>query len=155
MDDAREQIPPEPPQRPNSDRDERVRQMLVTNIWFVVAFGIPLLILGFRGDWGHLFKSGEAAAFMCGALVGAFAENILEQYSDKFTKFKKSLVLGISFYLPGLALFVWNLYFSVHDTTLHNPGWIGCNFLPSSTPLVQLLSYDFCIPNIHHIRLWP
>lgn len=98
----------------------------------------------------HLFRSGEAAAFIVGAIVGALVENIIELSSDKFAPLKKLLanlkaasssrsegtrltriiVLALSYYLTAVLLvyylmailfLLWNAYFSFSDLTVHHP----------------------------------
>jgi hypothetical protein len=103
-----------------------------------------------RDGWGYLFRSGEAAAFIVGAIVGALVENIIELSSDKFAPLKKLLanlkaasssrsegtrltriiVLALSYYLTAVLLvyylmailfLLWNAYFSFSDLTVHHP----------------------------------
>lgn len=111
-----------------------VLKFLLPFVWVYLVIGIPLVILGFRDGWGPLFKSGEAAAFMCGAIVGALVENIIEQVPDKFAALKKAFshplksidetgMNDLEWYIAAFVLLAWNMYYAFSDTTVKSPGW--------------------------------
>jgi tetratricopeptide (TPR) repeat protein len=73
-----------------NDKNEGLR-LATSYIWLCVVIGIPLLIVAWRTSWGEVFRSGEAAGFIAGAVVASFAENVLQQLDDGFENFKKSV----------------------------------------------------------------
>ena len=64
---------------------------MVTSLWLSAVIGLPLLIVAWRTGWSDVFRSGEAAGFMAGALVAASAENVFQQFDDRFGPFKEAL----------------------------------------------------------------
>lgn len=73
-----------------NERNEGLR-LATSYIWLCMVIGIPLLIVAWRTSWGEVFRSGEAAGFIAGAVVASFAENILQQFDDGFENFKESV----------------------------------------------------------------
>jgi hypothetical protein len=146
---------------PNSDIS------MLPSLWLFTAIGIPLLILGIRDGWGYLFRSGDAAAFMVGAIVGALVENIIELGSDKPAPLKKlranlrasssptskgnklasiiAIVLSYYFtavlllyYIMAIIFLVWNAIFSFSDLTVHHPTIDWVQLAAFFTPLCLL-----------------
>jgi hypothetical protein len=103
-------------------------------LWLYSVVGIPFLILVIVGGWGNEFRSGDASAFMCGAIIAAFAENILEQIDQRIMHRKENggnvykrkerqlQIFGVSIvaiYLVGSL--IWNGYFAVADKAIVHP----------------------------------
>jgi hypothetical protein len=140
---------------------ELLLKFLLPFIWFYIVIGIPFVILGVKHGWGYLFKSGDAAAFMCGAIVAALAENIIEQIPDKFaalkhefTRISKSIdetgMTDVQWYMAALVFLGWNLYYAFSDGTAGHTGWdwvqLVVFFMPVGLlPLVRFVftAYDF------------
>jgi len=55
-----------------------VLALQMPNLWLFLTVGISFLILIRLTGWVAEFRSGDASAFMCGAIATAFAENIIE-----------------------------------------------------------------------------
>lgn len=107
-----------------------------TGVWFVPAAVVPFIILVLIGGWGEMFQSGDASAYIVGAVVVCFAESIFQLREDNFATLKKywselSTYWGALFdvglgVFAGLVLFVWNIYFAIHDRHVVTPSvdWV-------------------------------
>ena len=104
---------------------------------------------------------------MCGAIIGALAENIHEQYKHNFNMAKiafitlKSrmnwnspesstvfptritLISNFSYYVFALVFLAWNIYFAFADTTVRNPGWDWVQLVVFFVPMLLLQPVRF------------
>jgi hypothetical protein len=116
-------------------------------IWFILAAVVPFIILVLIGGWGGMFQSGDASAYIVGAIVVCFAESIFQLREENFSTLKKywsgrstywgplyTVGLGV---FTGIVCFVWNIYFAIHDRHVGTP----------SVDWVQILV--FCISLIY------
>jgi hypothetical protein len=104
-------------------------------LWIYLVIGIPFLILVLIGGWATEFRSGNASAFMCGAIVAAAAENFIERVtewakrvtgelkdSDEAQDEKESHAVGVTVLISYfVGLFTWNAYFAVADKSVQYP----------------------------------
>jgi hypothetical protein len=146
------QVARDRPGKSNVDLSSEIN--MLPYLWLYAAIGFPLLILGIRDGWGYLFRSGDAAAFIVGAIFGALVENIIELSPGKFALLKKVLsglrgssskseddrlvstivrviryyiiVALFSYYIVALVFLGWNIVFSFSDLTVHHPSvdWV-------------------------------
>lgn len=109
-----------------TDRPDN-RQTVIFTFWLYPAIGIPFAILGAWGGFGQAFQGGGASAFMCGAIVAAVGECVIDNYKNGFTsRFKATK--GEQRFAAFLALalvsgfFWWNMAYAVADRTALRPG---------------------------------
>jgi hypothetical protein len=103
--------------------------------WLVFAAVIPFVILVLIGGWRDMFQSGDASAYVLGAVVVCFVESIFQQREDNFETLKRywsrssywgprfSVRLGA---FVGVTVFIWNIYFAIHDRHVGTPSvdWV-------------------------------
>lgn len=117
-----------------SDRDN------LTNSYMYLVVGIPFVILALVRGWGAVFQSGEASAFIAGAIVAGIGELVIEQgkngFSDvksSFSNFKATFASSpapsrdadadefIWAFVAVAGFLAWNLYFAVADESVQHP----------------------------------
>ncbi|MGE5287476.1 MAG: hypothetical protein ACM3ML_09790 [Micromonosporaceae bacterium] len=112
-------------------------------VWLYGVVGIPFVILAAIDGWGNAFRSGDASAFMCGAIVASFAESVIEQVDifvthlkaypkNRYQSKERTLKAFHSFIMEPDSLYrltmvvfvigflIWNGYFAVADKTVHH-----------------------------------
>ena len=103
------------------------RQTVIFLFWLYPAIAIPFGILGAWGGFGEAFEGGGASAFMCGAIVAAVGECVIDNYKDGFRRRFKATT-GERRYAAILALalvsgfFWWNMFYAVADRAALHPG---------------------------------
>ena len=113
--------PPSPVAEPAPDVD------LIPNLWLIGVVGIPFLIVGLTGGWNETFQTGGASAFICGLIVAAVAENLIQLTEAKFSRWREMFVAtgdAPSFYV-ALGLFVWNGWIALTAHTVAKPQVTG------------------------------
>lgn len=91
--------------------------------WVLIVLGVPFVILILLKGWGATFRSGDAAAFICGVVVASIGENLLDQAQNNFSQVKSFIAnrkaapqrLVRNFIVINVAFLVWNAYFVVTD----------------------------------------
>jgi hypothetical protein len=102
-----------------------IRETAIFTYWLWPAIGIPFVILGFWGGFSPAFQSGAASAFMCGAIIAALGECLIDNYKNGFRRRFKATT-GTQRYAAFGALilsaifFFWNMYYAVADKKPHS-----------------------------------
>ncbi len=142
------------------DDTPTARFPFITLIWLPVVVGVPYAILGLVGGFGNSFRSGEASTFICGALVAAVGETLIEQgknesswlkklrqvarANSKISKIISSEVFWFGFVgIPALGILAWNMYFALQDKTVSYPPIDWLQVVAFASALVQLTSVRF------------
>lgn len=119
-------------------REERERLGNRAVLWAYVVIGIPFLVLVLTGGLTDEFKSGDASAYISGAMVATIAENIFHQAESGFSRLKD--LLAILKTKPGNVISdaqrgnnnLWTVYGPAHrhhiarlESILHSRGQAG------------------------------
>jgi hypothetical protein len=120
--------------------------------WFFIAIVAPFIILVLVGGWGETFQSGDASAYIVGAVIVCVAESILQQREDNFATLKRYWNNRRSQWGPlysvalapvcGIAIFIWSIYFAIHDRHVGTP----------TVDWVQILFFFISLPALASIR---
>jgi hypothetical protein len=123
----------------------------IGGLWFCLAAVAPFVILALIGGWGETFQSGDASAYILGAIVVCVAESIFQQKDDNFATLKrywsKSSHWGPRYSVSlsafgAIVLFTWNMYFAIHDRHVGTP----------SVDWVQILIFCIALFSLPGIR---
>jgi len=103
------------------------RQTVIFLFWLYPAIAIPFGILGAWGGFGEAFEGGGASAFMCGAIVAAVGECVIDNYKDGFKRRFKATrgerrLAAIGALTLVTGFFWWNMFYAVADRTAAHPG---------------------------------
>jgi len=105
--------------------------------WTAYAVFMPFILFVLIGGWGSTFESGDASAYIVGAVVVAVVENIFQQREDGFAAFRR-LMSGAAKadvdastksswgeiaqkLLIAAGCTAWNLYYAIHDRHVSHP----------------------------------
>jgi hypothetical protein len=100
-------------------------------IWSYPAAVVPFIILVLIGGWGGTFQSGDASAYIVGAIVVCVTESIFQQRENDFAILRKRWDRHMVFtILACVTILTWNMYFAVHDRHTGKPSvdWIQILF---------------------------
>jgi hypothetical protein len=98
---------------------------MIFTYWIWPAIAVPFLILGWWGGFSPAFQSGAASAFICGAIIAAVGECLIDNYKNGFRRRFKATT-GTQRYAAFGALilaaifFFWNMYYAVADKKPHS-----------------------------------
>lgn len=123
--------------RPRQDAPERASQNspsmrdTLPYYWLYLVIGAPYLILAWVYGFGPSFKTGAASFFICGAIIAAAGENLIDQVKDGFARLRASLKsrqlnIPVVSAAVSLGFLGWNMYFAVADKTVKHPSidWV-------------------------------
>lgn len=145
------------PDAPSSTQ-KMLLQDQVTN-WTVYAVVVPFILLVLIGGWGETFESGDASAYIVGAVIVATVENIFRQREDGFAAFRKLISSTVKEdvdastrsswsdlaqnLLIAIGCTAWNLYYAVHDRRVSHPtvDWVQILLFFASVGILSMVRF--------------
>jgi len=127
--------------------------------WYVFAGLLPFILLVLIGGWNETFKSGDASAYVVGAIIVGITENFFQQREDDFATFRRLLssfrkenvkagnssLRGtfVQNLLIAVGCTVWNLYYAVHDRRVSNPtvDWVQILLFSASLGALAIVRF--------------
>ena len=140
---------------PTNQQIETVRSLHQN--WLMIAILLPFFLLVLIGGWGETFRSGDASAYIVGAIITCVAESALQQIgpnpeprkvirkyffktsADSGSEINSHVVTIVAF---AVALMAWNIYFAIHDR----------HVAVSTVDWVQILIFFFSLSLLPIIR---
>jgi hypothetical protein len=118
-----------------------------SQLWLIGVVGLPFIILVALSGWDDTFRSGDASAFISGAVIAALAENIIERVKEHTLNPRTSVdLITAVMTIYAIGFLVWNGLFAVADKSFQHPSvdWVQvvAFFVTAfSLPLVRGFGY--------------
>jgi hypothetical protein len=126
--------------------------------WLLAAVIVPFVLLILIGGWGATFRSGDASAYIVGAVIVCVAESALQQLGPNpeplkatLKYFLKNVDSGVEINTSAatiaalaISLAAWNIYFAIHDRHVAVPtvDWVQIVVFFFSLCILQFIRFS-------------